>query len=1014
MPPRVGRNQVIGMLRRQLLAPDFVGRESELDELVRLLDDVRAGRGATALIGGEAGIGKTRLCREVKALAARHDVRVIEGRSSPAESAVPYGPFMDALRFRLARGEGEAAARVLQPILGHVAPLFRELPALPGRRSAAAVPAPFEPIFEVVRRLAQLGPALLLLEDVHWADATSRELLHYLARRIADVPVLMVATYRTDELHPGHPVHRMVATLAKERLAHCLDLESLTGPQVEAMLGAILGTAPEADFVAAVRERTDGNPLYIEELISVLGQTRQDRHPHYGAADLAGATPPATIHELVLGRIEPLGPEALEVLTVAAVIGRRFSFELLARALDWPEERLLGVVEEAVARGLLVERQEAGREFFAFRHTLMQEVLYTGTIGRRRRLWHRRVAAALERSGEDTALPHTTLAHHYRAGGDLRKARDHAILAGDEAARLCAWREAEAMYEEALSALEQVGPDPALEAEILERMAEVAWWQNRIALSEQYARDALVLHRSLGEPRRTAAMLRRLAKLYADQHGDLERALATLGEALALLEASAAGNEQALVVNDLGRLCLARGEYTAAEAWLERGLELATERRDCAEEALALVLLGRLAITQGRIDAGICRLELARVLLEDAPIPVERAVEVFHAGIRALEAAREHERARIWVEAAIAFATAYDTRVDLAVFRAYSAAVDRRAGRWAEALRDAANAVEELKTAQRAEVREALRILGDLHRVRGNYDAARAAYHDALSRGERDASIGLALVLLGEGRAEEGAAALRRAILEHPAEDRLWAFRLLPLIVEAELHTGCIEEARRACDRLEALVRGSDYRPGPTVAAHAAGLVRAAENAHGEAARLLRRAIDGWSALGLPHERARALLDLADLLLQRRPRSAAGIAAAREAAERLDALGAVGEVDRARGLLRRAGVRLRRRADVDDVPPPLDRLSRRERQVLSQLARGMTNKQIARTLSIRPKTVGNHVSSILAKLGCSTRTQATAIALATRFAANVGAAERPPDSHDGVAAQSDRTVPVSA
>jgi predicted ATPase len=209
------------MIHSPMLSRVLVGRDEELDALERLVQGALDGHGATALIGGDAGTGKTRLCRELRARAAVLGARVIEGRCSTAESGVPYGPFLDALRFRIARGEGREVAATLAPILAHVAPLFEELAAgSTGRPRPTAVAMPFDRILGVLRRFAAGGPVLLLLEDIHWADPTSRDLLHHLARRIAGEPILLVATYRTDELNPGHPVHRLVAALGRERLAH--------------------------------------------------------------------------------------------------------------------------------------------------------------------------------------------------------------------------------------------------------------------------------------------------------------------------------------------------------------------------------------------------------------------------------------------------------------------------------------------------------------------------------------------------------------------------------------------------------------------------------------------------------------------------------------------------------------------------------------------------------------------------------------------------------------------------
>lgn len=987
------------MIHTPLLSPVLVGRDAELRVLQEMLDGAVTGAGGTALIGGDAGIGKSSLCRALKARAADSGVRLVEGRCSPAESTLPYGPFLDALRFRLGQGRGESRelAETLDPILDLVGPLFSELSALAaegggaeaGRRGAAATAMPFERILLSVRRLAAAGPMLLLLEDVHWADPTSRDLLHYLARQVAGEPILLLATYRTDELHSGHPVHKLVATLGRERLAQRIQLEPLVADDVRAMLAAMLEADPAPEFVETVLERTEGNPLFIEELMTALAHERPEKHPDYSPADLADAAVPPTIHEIVLGRIEPMGADTVEASTVAAVIGRRFRFDTLQHALSWSEERLLPIVEDLVRHRILVELAGRAEDRFAFRHTLVQEVLLGSVIGRRRRQWHRRIAAALERYGGESALPHTTLAYHYGEGGELRRAREHAVLAGDEAVRLCAWRQAELMYERALQVSEQEPPDAELQASLLEKMTEVAWWQDRTGALEQYAQEALSLRRSLGETQPVAALLRRLAHVYAYQKGELTRAVAALKEALEVLDSADACAELALVKNDLGRVHLARGDYAMAEECLGEALELARRHGDGAEEALAAAGLARLAMLRGRIGDGRARLDEARGLLNRPGLSVERTAEAYHVGIRALESAREHGAARAWIDAAVDHAAAHELQAEGAIYDAYRAAVDRRAGRWAEALETVRAAVQRLRESGRAELREALRILGDLHRVRGEVAEARVAYEEAVQLGENDARIGLAVLLVSEGRPEEAVDRLAAALESHPPEDRLRALRLLPHLAETAIRAGRLEQAVTARDRLEALVEDADYRAGPAALSYVEGLVRSATGEAGAAA-ALGDAARAWTALELPHEAARARLELAAHRIRSGDDTEAGVQLAAETLTALEALGAREEVERARRLLDEAGagaVAWKGAAAGREgaTPPPLDQLTGRELEVLAELAKGSTNKQIGRDLSIAAKTVGNHVSSILAKLDCSTRTEASRIALAARF-----------------------------
>jgi DNA-binding NarL/FixJ family response regulator len=975
------------MLHRQLVSPVLAGRRQELEALVELLAAAQSGTGRTALVGGDAGIGKTRLCHALKAEATRRQVRVIEGRCSPSESSVPYGPFMDALRFRLGKGEGTAAARVLEPVLAHLRPLFSALAGPIDTRAPEATARPFDAILQVFQRLAELGPVLLILEDVHWADSTSRDLLHYLARRIPQLPLLVVATYRTDETHPGHPIHRIAAALTRERAALRVHLEPLELADVQMMLEATLPAAPAPGFADAVRRRTEGNPLFMEELIGVLAQGDAAASTPLSPADLDRIPLPTTLHELVWDRLAPLPSDAREAIAVAAVIGRRFRFEILLSALRWPAERLLAAIELLVTQCVIVEAREEGDEQYAFRHSLVQEVLYASTIGRRRREWHRRVAAALEQTGGDGGLPHTALAHHYSNGDDLERARVHLLAAGDEAAALCAWKDAEAMYEQALAALERSGGDALAEADILERMADVAGWQDHTSAVAQYAGEALSIRRACGHHRQAATLLRRLASIDAYQRGDHGSAVSRLHEALELVTDSSA--EYACLLNDLGRLHMRQMEHATAEALFERALTAAGRRADCAEEALSLVMLGALAMDRAEVTTGMARLELALALLKDESLTVERRAEVFHAGLRALDAVRRHADVRAWVDAALAFAEQHDARGDHAVYRAYQAAMHRRAGAWHSAHRIGLAAVADLRASGRAELREALRIVGDLQRGRGELEAARASYVEAMRLGLTDAAIGHALLFMAERNWPQAIAGLTAALEPQATRCRLQELRVLPHLIEAHAAAGNLDEARAKLELLSTLTAAADYEPGLAARAQAAGLVAAASGASATAVRELRSAAHRWRQLGLPCETARAQLLLSEQLVRTTRSRAAGIELATAAACTFEELGARLDIARAQHVLRLAGVRrVRRRRIERRAPEPLARLTPRECEVLFELARGRTNKQIARTLSLSPRTVGNHVSAILSKLGCATRTEASRLVPAVQAQAS--------------------------
>jgi tetratricopeptide (TPR) repeat protein len=398
---------------------------------------------------------------------------------------------------------------------------------------------------------------------------------------------------------------------------------------------------------------------------------------------------------------------------------------------------------------------------------------------------HRRVAAALEkRPARRTPTLLDELAYHCRLGGDHDKAYEYARKAGDEAARLRAWDDASAHYEHALEALEELLDDGTRAAELLELLADVAWRQSNAASGRQYAEEALRLRRMLGHEEDAARLLRRLAELRQDE-GDHTGAVDTLDEALRLLENRPDSLELGPIYDDLGRLSLGRGDAGSAERLLLRGLSHATRDVRGGEEALALVSLGELGVLAGDVDAGVARLDTALALVREEQLSFERAARVYKTAVRALLLAHEYERGIYWAEAASALCREQGVLGLDAYFLALRAIALTNTGSKEDTLAATAEAVEELRRTERAELRDALTALGFVHRARGDLSTARAACEEALALGDTSAAVGLALIALADGRPGEAAPSLERALAEVPDGEPLLRRQLVPHAVEA-------------------------------------------------------------------------------------------------------------------------------------------------------------------------------------------------------------------------------------
>lgn len=410
-------------------APPFVGRAREQAALHAHLRAAAAGAGRLVLLGGEAGAGKTALVHRV--IADAGPPIAVFGRCPGPGETPPFGPWLEAVA-RLRNTPGWDTG-VLPPPFGRA----------PGEWSL------YETAGVLGHWLGRHGrPAVIVLEDVHWADAASLDLTRHLAARLAEVPALVVATYRTDELHRRHPLWAFLPEAQRAGAARIL-LDRLTPGEVEDLVAGCLTTgAASPDVARVIHRRTAGLALFVREMLEWALRT--------GEVPREGAPLPDTVRQAIDAKLARLSPAAQEILEAAAVVGQGFSSDLLARVAGVPEGALADALEEAVARHVIRPEGPAG-DLFAFDHDLVREVLLGHLVGPRRRRWHARVAAALEQGPRPDP---GTLALHLCRAGDPR-APEHLVAAGDQALRLGAVAQAQDHYELALRLLPDAHPGRA-------------------------------------------------------------------------------------------------------------------------------------------------------------------------------------------------------------------------------------------------------------------------------------------------------------------------------------------------------------------------------------------------------------------------------------------------------------------------------------------------------------------------------------------------------------------------
>jgi len=463
-----------------IVCPVLIGRGSQLETLVQVMDQGCAGQGQTVLVTGEAGIGKSRLVTEaVKNLnssriqASQPAARILQGRCFEQDAVLPYAPLLDVLRtFFVSRSPGDIA-RFLGPTATELVKLLPELATLlPNLTASPPLAAEQEKrrLFEVLKqfliRLSATSPLLLTIEDVHWSDDTSLEFLLYLARHMISHPILLLLTYRSEELHPA--LTRFLVALDRERLATEFTLVHLGIDEVEAMIRAILHLPPPAriDFLEAIVALTEGNPFFIEEILKSLipdgvtfdevGTLELQSHQVGGAFR---PQIPRSVMVAVQQRLDHLSPDARNLLSIAAVAGRRFDFALLQAMIQREETTLIQLIKELLTAQLVVEESE---DVFTFRHALTRQATYTDLLARERRALHRSIAETMERIYADVLDEHLDdLAYHFYAAGAWAKVLEYAQRAGEKAQRLYAPRTALEHFTHTLEAAHHLSLPPS-------------------------------------------------------------------------------------------------------------------------------------------------------------------------------------------------------------------------------------------------------------------------------------------------------------------------------------------------------------------------------------------------------------------------------------------------------------------------------------------------------------------------------------------------------------------------
>ena len=939
-------------MSEMLTSPVLVGRDDLLALAARRLDQAAAGRGHLLFLSGEAGSGKTRLLGSISRQAERADFLVLRAAAFPGDIDGSGGILLDlAGDLRRSAGAGAQAAGValyerLRDPLGGDGDRHRRRRLL---------------VQDLADTLTTLDPRrrlLLLLEDLHWADQISLDVLRQYAARLGERSTLVVCAYRSDELYAGTPIREWRSRLLSQRVAEEAKVGRLSVPQTATLISSVLGQPAPGQLVAAIHERSDGIPLHIEELLAAAG----DRLDPYTVAV------PDTLADAVVARAETVDQPARDVAAAAAVIGRHFDFDLLATvAKAEPAE-----VDRSLRRLQAVYLVQAGADevTFDFRHALIRDALYAQVPLPRRRMLHERVArAAVERG-----YPDAFVSSHFDQALLAEPAYRHSLRGAAAAAEVSAHREALRLYRRALHNLPE-GTDELEQARLYGWIgAEAAAADENAEAAKAYgaARELFLL---AGETLAAAAVVAPFVAVGHLLGDDLEHRVAFLQQGLDEIEPlPEAEAVRAQLRNGLAAAYMLDRRLDASLAYGSTTPDITSSTSDPAVLNTA-VTRGSVLLFAGQPEPGWALLETS----------IARATEV----LQEAEAARgyrmvgssasvlvEYDRAQRWLTEGIAYADGVELWNHRSYMAAHLAHVQWATGDWAAAEQTARLALADGRGGITTRI-TAEYVLGYLAMGRGDWPAATELLTSALELGESMAELqrvspplwGLAETALLQGDAETAASLCDKGFqASFVVADAAYLFPFLVTGTRARLALSDHAGAGTWWAQGEAalLHRGI---PGTLPAiSHARGLLQLAGGNLVEARASLSESRNAWAGRHRYWEGAWAAIDEArcaytgrQLVVGTELAEAVLLRATQVGATTLAAAATELKADpRARGA------------------KPWHPLTEREWSVATLVSAGLTNREIAAELFLSPKTVSSHVEHILAKLGAARRAEIAA------------------------------------
>jgi class 3 adenylate cyclase len=919
----------------RVLCPILIRRDDELAVLEDALLAAVRGESRFVMVAGDAGIGKTRLTTELAGSARKLGCAVLWGSCSEAELALPYLPFVEAIGNYMAAQDIAQLGERLGPARRELAQLFPQLSdgtqPEPAQDPAQAKLRLFEAVVSLLAVASERRPLLIVVDDIHWADASTRELLDHLTRRLTALAALLVVTFRDDELHRRHPLLPAVQSWRRSGLAETVTLEPLPPAAVADMIRATFD-APDVGYELSqlLYERSEGNPFVIEEMLKEAIE-RGDIYRTAGRWErrsLGDVRIPETVRDTILLRLERLDPSHTAVLHGAAVIGRTFDYPTLVAVSDAGEDAVQAALEIATGQQL-IEEQPGAPGVYRWRHALTQEAISTDMVTPRRQALHSRVADVLATSEQPRSVD---LAHHLLSAARFSEAVPVCLRAAEDAERALAFGDAVALLERALPHVS----DPLERARVVCATGRLSWFNGDPAAAAQLLADGVDALEGLGEPVEAA----RFRVILGRCHWELSRsalALSDLEAARDVLEAAGPSADLAVAHVRIAGLRLFELDYEGCIDAARRGMDVAEAAGADFERVWAYAFLG-LGILGIDVERGLAVLDEAfdeavakEYWLIAGNIGYNDIWDRVHLMQPGLEERLERLESLPTIPAAV---------LSTKLTRGYVTHATADLHEALDGARSALAAFEELRQGKmvwRAKVNLA-EVLVEL----GRTDEACAVLPDASERSDLQDIVydAAAQIRLRLDRGEIAEAVVFAEEILGNAEAMVHFRGTLSVAVEAFLAGGRIDDARA----LIAKGRASPILAGMALLEEAEARVLLAEESPNEAVPLLRSAVEESRRLGYRLAEWRTRVALADALGKSgQTDEAAGLL--RDVVRRAEAVEALRIAAAGRAVADEIGIEMPSPEPVDELAAaPVDHASLGERLVTSLFAdvRGYT------------------------------------------------------------------------